>query len=140
MAVEAFDHTGDLGVRISAPTRDELFAEAAAALTDVIADLGSVEARDTARLSLTSPELELLLRDFLSELLFRFDAHGFLTRRADVAIDASRTPLALEARLHGEPLDPSRHGVKVLVKAVTYHGLKVEHGGHGWRATVIFDI
>lgn len=140
MAVEAFDHTGDIGVRISAATQEELFAEAAAALTDSITDVATVEARETLQLRLTSPEMELLLLDWLSELLFRFDAQGWLTRRAEVSIDTRGTPLALDARLHGEPLDPSRHGVKVLVKAVTYHALRVEQVGDLWQATVVFDI
>ena len=140
MAVEAFDHTGDIGVRISAATREELFAEAAAALTDSITDVATVEERETLQLTLTSPEMELLLLDWLSELLFRFDAQGWLTRRAEVSIDARGTPLALDARLHGEPLDARRHGVKVLVKAVTYHALRVEQVGDLWEATVVFDI
>ncbi|MBI1873811.1 MAG: archease, partial [Acidobacteria bacterium] len=102
MGVEPFDHTGDIGVRLSAGSCDELFGEAAVALTDIITDITTVEERQIAQIGLSSPELALLLREWLSELLFRFDAQGWLTRRAEVAIDARGTPLTLDARLYGE--------------------------------------
>jgi SHS2 domain-containing protein len=42
--------------------------------------------------------------------------------------------------VHGERRDASRHGLKLLVKAVTHHGLRVERTSEGYVATVIFDI
>ena len=46
----------------------------------------------------------------------------------------------LQATLGGEPFDAQRHGVKVLIKAVTYHALEVREDPDGWQATVVFDI
>ena len=40
----------------------------------------------------------------------------------------------------GEPIDPDRHELDMEVKAITYHGLKVERDGDGWLAEVIVDI
>ena len=140
MVIETFDHTGDIGVRVSAPALGELFGEAARALTDAITEVSAVEPRESRQVQVAASELDLLLLDFLSEVLFRFDSESWLTRRAEVAIEHSGSPLSLRATLHGETLDPSRHGVKVLVKAVTYHELRVERIGDVWRATMVFDI
>ncbi len=46
----------------------------------------------------------------------------------------------LEAAAWGEPMDPSRHELNHEVKAITYHGLKVEQTADGWLAEVIVDI
>jgi SHS2 domain-containing protein len=40
----------------------------------------------------------------------------------------------------GEPLDPDRHELGHEVKAITYHGLRVEPEAGGWLAEVIVDI
>lgn len=39
-----------------------------------------------------------------------------------------------------EPVDPKRHELDMEIKAITYHGLKVERDGDGWLAEVIVDI
>ena len=38
------------------------------------------------------------------------------------------------------PLDPKRHRLLHEIKAITYHGLKVERTARGWQAEVIVDI
>jgi SHS2 domain-containing protein len=46
----------------------------------------------------------------------------------------------LDGTAWGEPLDPARHDLSHEVKAITYHGLKVEQTPDGWLAEVIVDI
>jgi SHS2 domain-containing protein len=108
-------------------------------MTDAISAVANVEPRVSEHISLESPELDLLLVDWLSELLFRFETSGLLVARATVEL-ASTDVYRLGARVEGESLDPQRHPVKVLLKAVTYHALEVKEEPNGWRATVIFDI
>jgi SHS2 domain-containing protein len=108
-------------------------------MTEAMTTAAAVEPRVSAHIMLESPELDLLLVDWLSELLFRFETTGFLVARATVEL-VTADVYRLGARIEGEPLDPERHAMKVLLKAVTYHGLQVkEHAGR-WTATVIFDI
>ena len=140
MAYEFFDHTGDIGVSLSGRTIDELFASAAAAFTDSITPLDTVEPRRPEELDVAAPELDLLLVDFLSELLYRFDTRAWLTREAHVEVRPQDDGWALEGTLLGEKHDPARHPIRVLIKAVTYHQLHVtEHEGT-WAAKVVFDI
>ena len=43
-------------------------------------------------------------------------------------------------KLRGELVDPERHELEHEVKAITYHGLKVEQQADQWLAEVIVDI
>jgi SHS2 domain-containing protein len=108
-------------------------------MTEVMTTPADVEPRVAAHITLESPELDLLLVDWLSELLFRFETTGFLVARATVELVAADV-YRLGARVEGEPHDPARHPLKVLLKAVTYHGLEVKENAGRWTATVIFDI
>jgi protein archease len=136
---EFFDHTGDIGVRITASSLEGLFAEAGLALTHAVISAADITPRDYEDVELESADVELLLVDWLSELLYRFDARGFLTAHADVTIDRADN-WRLAGRIAGETFDPHRHRVNVLVKAVTYHGLHVRREGQVWAAQMIFDV
>lgn len=135
-----FDHTGDIGVTLRGASLDELFRAAAVAFTDSITAASVVEPRRPEEVDVDAPELDLLLVDFLSELLYRFDTRCWLSADADVAVREKDGGWALEGTLRGEKHDPARHPVKALIKAVTYHGLRVAQDDHGWTANVVFDI
>jgi SHS2 domain-containing protein len=140
MAYQFFDHTGDVGVSLSGRTVDELFAAAASAFTDSITAVEKVEPKRPEEVDVAAPELDLLLVDFLSELLYRFDTRGWLTREAQVTVRPQDGGWALEGTLLGEKHDPARHPVRVLIKAVTYHQLAVAQREGMWTANVVFDI
>ena len=140
MAYEFFDHTGDIGVSLMGRTVDELFVSAALAFSDTITLLAGIEPRRPEELNVAAPELDLLLVDFLSELLYRFDTRGWLSRDAQVAVRQRDGGWELEGTLIGERHDSARHPVKVLIKAVTYHRLNVAQRDGLWRADVVFDV
>jgi SHS2 domain-containing protein len=140
MPYEFFDHTGDVGVSLTGRTVDELFASAAVAFSDTITPVTGIEPRRPEELNVAAPELDLLLVDFLSELLYRFDTRGWLARHAEVEVRERDGGWELEGTLIGERYDPQRHPVKILIKAVTYHGLRVGQSNGVWTAKVVFDI
>ena len=134
---EFFEHTADLGLRIRAAELDALFAEAAIALFNaIVEDLNTVQPLQRVDVRITSDELEFLLFDWLKELLYRFDAEHLLFSRFEVHVAAD----GLTATAWGEPLDRSRHELAHEVKAITYHGLRVEQILDGWLAEIIVDI
>jgi SHS2 domain-containing protein len=134
---ESFDHTADLGLRIRAKDLDLLFTEAAEALFAVLVeDLKTVEPAVRIDVELTGTDRELLLFDWLKELLYRLDAEHMLFSH----FEAKVTPTGLTAVAWGEKLDRARHELGHEVKAITYHGLKVEETRDGWLAEVIVDI
>jgi SHS2 domain-containing protein len=134
---ETFEHTADLGLRVRAPDLNTLFAEAAQALfAAVVEDPSMVEPRERFDVHLPADDREYLLFDWLNKLLFRFDTEHLLFSRFTVCVDEG----GLAGTAWGEPLDRSRHALSHEVKAITYHGLKVEPAEGGWLAEVIVDI
>ncbi len=134
---ETFEHTADLGLRVRAPDLDTLLAEAAACLfSAVVEDPGAVRPLQRTDLKIDGTDREYLLFDWLRELLYRFDSQRLLFGRFEVRVWQD----GLEGVAWGEPFDPARHALAHEVKAVTYHGLKVEQTADGWLAEVIVDI
>jgi len=135
-----FDHTGDIGVDLEAADPGALFADAARAFSETVTDRECLPAGEITEVSNSAEAVDLLLVDWLSELVYRFDTGGWLARDAEVDVSEAPDGWTLRGRLEGGRLDPERHEVRVLVKAVTYHGLEVVRTGASWRARVILDI
>ena len=134
---ELFDHTADLGLRVRAPDLPALLEEAALALGALMvarADAVRPVERQVVRLAGTAAD-ELLV-DWLGELLFLFAARGWIACRFAVTVGAE----GLVAELHGEPFDEARHGCGRELKAITYHGLRVEQDAQGWIAELVIDV
>ena len=136
---ERIEHTADVGLRIEAATLNDLFAEAARALFELIVpNLAHVRASQAREVELRSDSLADLLCDWLTELVFLLETQRVVLDRFRVQVDEAR--FSLQAEATGEPLDTSRHQLGYEIKAVTYHELKLERAGGGWRAEVILDI
>jgi SHS2 domain-containing protein len=134
---EMFEHTADVGLRVTAGDLNGLFAEAGRGFFWLIVEnLDEVRAVQEVTVELEVSDLEALFLDWLSELLFRFETEYIVLKDFEVNIDGTR----LRATARGEPLDTERHEVHLNIKAVTYHGLRVEQTEDGWVAEVIFDI
>jgi SHS2 domain-containing protein len=134
---ETFEHTADLGLRIRAADLDMLFVEAAQALFGaVVEDLATVRPLQKVDVRLQGDKIDYLLFDWLRELLYHFDAEHLLFGTFEVQVRED----GLTASAWGEPLDRSRHNMEHEVKAITYHGLRVEKVGAEWEAEVIVDI
>jgi len=134
---EIFEHTADLGLRVRAASLNELFADAGRALFSVlVANLESVEPVRELSFQIEGTRHDDLLSDWLAELLYTFDARRVLLSEFEVQVGQD----GLRATARGEPFDPSRHELDMEVKAITYHGLKVEREADGWLAEVIVDL
>jgi SHS2 domain-containing protein len=137
MTYETFEHTADLGLRVRAATLDALFADAARGLFSMIVpDLESVRPQESLALEVRGEPSELLLLDWLSELLYTYETRRLLLVQFDVSVGET----GIAATVRGEPIDPARHALDHEVKAITYHGLKLERRDDGWLAEVIVDI
>src|SRR5262249_53523636 len=128
---ETFDHTADLGLRVRAADLNTLFAEAGLALqAALVEDPAAVRPLRAVEVRLPAEAREFLLWDWLKALLYHFDTEKMLFSRFDVRVDDA----GVQATAWGEPLDVVRHDPAHEVKAITYHGLKVEQSEGGWLA------
>jgi len=134
---ELFDHTADLGIRLQAADLDSLMADAAKALFSILlATPDAVRPLEERHFALSADRPDDLLRDWLAELLYTFDARRMVFSQFAVRTFEGR----LEATARGEPLDPRHHHLAMEIKAVTYHGRKVVPTAAGWMAEGIVDL
>ncbi|MFP4032246.1 MAG: archease [Desulfococcaceae bacterium] len=137
MSFETIDHTADLGVRVWSPNLSSLFAEAARAMTSLMADSDAIEGRETVSISAEGADAADLMVNWLREILYLWHGRELLTAEAEVLeIDETR----IQSRIRCDPHDPTRHEIRHELKAVTYHDLRVEPTPDGWEAVVIFDV
>jgi SHS2 domain-containing protein len=121
--------------------REELFSAAADALMNVmVADLATIQRRETVVIDLEEVDLDLLLFSFLQELIFFKDARQLLLRVESVALVPVVGGIQVKATVTGERIAPERHSLLVDVKAVTFHRFRVGQTPDGWEAEVILDI
>ncbi|HBU06282.1 MAG TPA: protein archease [Nitrospiraceae bacterium] len=136
---DIIDISGDVGIRAFGKSIEEVFKNSAIGMYSLITDLEGVKADKNISISVESNSLEGLLVSWLNELVFQFDTYNFIGK--DITISAfSIQPSALKAEIRGEEFDIERHERKLLIKAATYHRLKVEKAGDVWQADIIFDI
>jgi SHS2 domain-containing protein len=136
---ETFDHTADLGLRVTADDLVDLFQTAASGLFDVIvANRQEVRVIETETVSLEGDSTEDLLIEWLNELIYRCETRHRLYSEFHVKLD--ERACRLEATIGGEPIDRERHILDHEVKAATRHGVSLRKEPQGWVAEVIVDI
>jgi protein archease len=143
MPFHYLDDIGTADIAFEATGRDlpELFTSAAdATLNVMIENLDTIDPRETRCIELKNDEIDMLLFDFLQELIFFKDAERLLLRVREIRIDKKDGVYSLGVTTMGEPLDALRHQQRADVKAVTLHGFRVEKIEGAWKAAVILDI
>ena len=143
MPYHYLEEIGTADIAFEATGRDlaELFRDAADATTNVMIDnIEAIQPRETRRIELSNEQLDMLLFDFLQELIFLKDAERLLLRIREVQITKRDENYFLKATVEGETLDAERHHQRADVKAVTLHNFSVEQVDDGWKARVLLDI
>jgi SHS2 domain-containing protein len=144
---EILDISGDAGIRAFGKDLKELFRNAAVGMYSLITDIDGIKEARKIDVSVQSGSMEGLLVAWLNELVFHFDTYGFIGKkittrefRPDEEDYDAGEEFRMSASLSGEDFDRERHEGKLLIKAATYHGLKVEKKHGTWQAEIIFDI
>ncbi|MHA3773373.1 archease [Verrucomicrobiota bacterium sgz303538] len=133
--------TADIAFEATGRDLSELFTAAADATMNVmIEDLGTIEPRETRLIELENEAIDMLLFNFLQELIYYKDAERLMLRVRDVKVAGAAGRYVVKATGAGELLDPMRHEQRCDVKAVTLHRFQIEQTVDGWKATVILDI
>jgi SHS2 domain-containing protein len=134
---ETFEHTADVGLRARSASLDKLFADIARAMFSVlVANPEEIRPVESLPVEVWGERRDDLLFDWLAELLFLFETRHLLLCAFEVCVGDA----GLTAIVRGEPIDRARHELDVEIKAITYHGLRVEPQGEGWLAEVIVDL
>jgi len=130
------DITADAGIRVRAKSLKDLFCKAVLATFNEMTDLERVEEKEVQEVAAEGP-MPFLLADAINEALVLHESTGFVARGCEVL---ELSPDRVRIRLRGERFDPSRHTSGLVIKAATYHRLRVDREKDQFVAEVIFDI
>jgi SHS2 domain-containing protein len=131
----------DVAFQAHGATLGAVFEEAGHAVIEtMLDDLGDLRCDERRTVALDEDDLELLLLDFLQELIYLKDAEELLLLPGSVQIEQREGRYHLRASLTGERIDPTRHRLNVDVKAVTLHRFRLQRTENGWQATVVLDV
>ena len=133
------DHTADVAFEALGKSAGELFENSAYAVFETMVDTGTIDADQEFEIVLSAPDIEQLLFDFLSELVFLKDAECTVLKTFRVSVTGG-DDWSLAAHVCGETVNPEKHELRVDVKAVTLHKFSVKETDDGFRAFVILDI
>ncbi len=141
MPYHYIDSIADVAFEASGATRKELFRACwDAAVNVMVGDLRTIEGRAEREIILEDSSVELLLFDFLQEMIYLKDAEQLLLLIDTLELQSMQERETLHATAKGERIDPRKHELIVDVKAVTFHRFKVDRRSDGWHATVVLDV
>jgi len=129
----------DIAFEATGKTLDELFVSCAEAVENSMAELKSISAKTKKEIKLKNETADLLLYDFLSELIFWKDTERMLFRKFSIKVRQNKN-FELVAEIWGEKIDPKKHKLKDDVKAVTMHFFTIKKEANTYQITVTLDI
>jgi len=130
------EHTADVGIEAHGKTLEEAFEEAAKGMFAIITNEGKIESKEKRRIEIPlDRDEEILLVDWLNELLYIHDVEGLVFGEFEVKINKKLTGYA-----YGEKYSRQKHGYGMQIKAVTYHMLEIKRNKKGVTIKVLFDI
>lgn len=133
---EHFAHEADMGVRGFGSSLAESFEQGALAMTALVTDPASVEARDRVPVECSAPDTELLFAQWLNCVIYEMATRHMIFSRFSVSLQRTQ----LQADIWGERIDIQRHHPAVEVKGATYTCLKVANEGSHWVAQTVVDV
>ena len=133
---EEFAHGADVGIRGFGASVAQAFEQAALAMSAQVCDLGRIQPREAVAFDCEAPDLELLLVEWLNQLIFEMSTRKMLFSRFAVEVEGNR----LHAQAWGETIDRSRHEPAVEIKGATYTALRVGCEGAEWVAQTVLDV
>lgn len=137
MFYQPISHTADIGFKVWGGTLEELFSNAARAVTENLVEISDGIPNQTVFVQLNADSLEELLVKWLNEIVFLFETQslmglGFHVLQCD--------PKNFKAAIHGLHWDPAQYPLKTQIKAVTFHEMSVRKKGDQFEVQVILDV
>ncbi len=115
---------------------NELFENSALALFDCMANLKKLNGKTKKIIKIKAENIEDLLYNFLSEIVFIKDTKQLVFKSVKVKIKDFK----LEATLFGDKIDYNKQELRNDVKAITLHLFEVKKIKDKYKSRVVIDI
>lgn len=130
---EEVEHTADIALHIWGKDLADLFANAAYGMASQLTNVEEISPTDEERIALEAEDVEILLVDWLSELLYR----GERKNHVHIEFEMEKvTERKLEAVARGGTVDT----YYANIKAVTFNELEIVRTEKGYETTIVFDV
>ncbi len=140
MKYKFFPHTADVLFEAYGKTLEKMFEHAALALEELMVNTETLQRKEHFEIVLEAKEIETLLYDFLSELIFVKDTEGFLFNKFHVVILHKNKQYELLATCEGDYIKREVHELRNDAKAITMHEFEVKKEKDTWMSRVLVDI
>ena len=133
MSYKFLEHTSDIIIEAKNKTFETTLEDVAEGM---FTQMGEALDKDSITITTKAPTKEQLVVDFLSDIIAECETVPFTPVKAELLkFEKQGDILSVTAKIHGEKKIPEN-----IIKAVTYHELKVEENNGEWIITVLFDI
>lgn len=125
--IEYLDHMADAFVRCKGKTLEDVFQFGAIGLVNIMYDIKNIEKRQKVSISAEGFDLENLLFDWLEKilLLLLIDKIILVEFKIDINFNKQVNRYIIEGYGQGDLVDPEKHDLKVEIKGITYHEMKI---------------
>jgi len=137
MKYKIIDHTADFGLHVFGADPQNLFATAALAMFELIANPQTIKAAQSLTVTVEGGDWSDLMVNWLRELLYLWSGRELLVGAIDIQQACEKK---ISAIIAADRFDPLRHLIQTEIKAVTYHQIQVKYESTGWEAKIIFDV
>jgi len=129
----------DYALEVVGGDLSDLFETVARAVAEIMVDPTTIAVTVRREIRLIAPALDLLLFDWIAELVFLKDSEQLIL--TETTVTATTPPACrLIAQVTGGRIDRARTILRADVKAPTLHLFAVEPVAEGWRARIVLDV
>ncbi len=141
MAYQFIEHMADIAVEIVSESIEKLFSDACMAWNEAVLSNKNPQFIDSKKFIFTAQSNEELLVELLSELNYQlFVKRWVFTSVKNILLEKHEDNFHLVVEIFGQPLNEIDHEIKVEVKAVTFHQMKIERIYNNYTTIIVFDI
>jgi len=133
---EYFDVTADIGVKVWGNSINELFENAAIAVTSLMIDPASLKRNITKEIFVEGNDIPSLLINWITELLIIRDSEAILF--SSFKVNVSSDGRTLTAKILGDHIIGST--IEMDIKAITYSLFELKELDNSFHVQFVLDI
>ncbi len=140
MPFKYLDHIADIGIEVEAESLEGLFSDGVQGLLSLFFDTSLATPAKEFVCSAKEKSLDYLFVALMNEVIALIDKTGYCFNKCEVIKITREKKITVTVKLYGEPLDRTRHEVRVEVKAATYSGLSHTFRNNKHTIRCLFDV
>lgn len=131
--------TADICFRAFGKTLEEAFENSAMAMFEIMVDTKKISLSEEKEIKVKADDLEGLLFDFLTELLYLHDSQKLVFKKFPVKISEKEKKYFLACKAKGCKFS-EKITARSEVKAVTYSKMEIAEDKGKWKIQVVLDL